>query len=171
VTALLFTACSRPLPLPVLGNVPDFTLTAQNGKPFQGSSLRGHVWIADFIYTNCPGPCPMMTHRLKQVQQKTPASLQLVSFTVDPARDTPPVLAAYARSFGAQPNRWTFLTGDPSTLNMLDRDAFKLGSLTPTFDHSTRFVLVDKQGRIRGYYSFGMENMVERLSNDAAALM
>jgi protein SCO1/2 len=99
-----------------------------------------------------------MTQRLKHVQQATPASVRLVSFTVDPARDTPPVLTAYAARFGAQPDRWTFLTGDPATLNMLDRDAFKLGSLDATFDHSTRFVLIDQQGRIRAYYSLALEN-------------
>jgi protein SCO1/2 len=167
---LLFAACSREPALPMLGQVPDFTLTTQTGQMFQGSSLLGHVWIADFIYTNCPGPCPMMTQRLKHVQQATPVSIRLVSFTVDPERDTPPVLETYAKRFGADAGRWKFLTGDPKTLNMLDRDAFKLGTLTPTFDHSTRFVLVDGEGRIRGYYSLGLENMVERIAHDAHQL-
>jgi protein SCO1/2 len=167
---LLLTACSHQAPLPVLGQVPDFTLTAQTGQPFQGSTLLGHVWIADFIYTNCPGPCPLMTQRLKRVQQATGSSIRLVSFTVDPARDTPAALTAYARRFGAKADRWTFLTGDPKTLNMLDRDAFKLGALDPSFDHSTRFVLVDARNRIRGYYGMGLENMVERISKDAQDL-
>jgi len=94
----------------------------------------------------------------------------MVSFTVDPARDTPAALAAYAHRFGADTQRWTFLTGDPKTLNMLDRDAFKLGTLNPTLDHSTRFVLIDGQGRIRGYYSLGLENMVDRIAHDAHQL-
>lgn len=170
LTWLILAACSRETPLPVLGAVPDFTLTAQTAEPFHGSSLRGHVWIADFIYTHCPGPCPLMTQRLKHVQQATPGSIRLVSFTVDPARDTPPVLTDYARRFGAQPDRWTFLTGDAATLNRLDRDAFKLGTLDPTFDHSTRFVLMDRQSRIRGYYSLGLDHMVERIAHDAQEL-
>jgi protein SCO1/2 len=170
LTCLMLVACSREAPLPILGEVPNFALTVQTGELFQGSSLKGHVWIADFIYTNCPGPCPMMTQRLKHIQQATPSSIRLVSFTVDPARDTPPVLTAYARRFGADAARWTFLTGDSKTLNMLDRDAFKLGTLNPTFDHSTRFVLVDGAGRIRGYYSLGLENMVERIAHDAHQL-
>jgi len=170
MACLLLAGCSRETPLPVLGQVPGFTLTAQTGQAFNGSSLLGRVWIADFIYTHCPGPCPLMTQRLKHVQQATPASVRLVSFTVDPARDTPPVLTAYAARFGAQPDRWTFLTGDPATLNMLDRDAFKLGSLDATFDHSTRFVLIDQQGRIRAYYSLALENMVDRIGHDAHQL-
>ena len=78
--------------------------------------------------------------------------VRLVSFTVDPAGDTPPVLAAYAKTHGASPSIWYFLTGQVSTLQMLDRDAFKLGNLDASMQHSTRFVLVDRQGRIRGYY-------------------
>jgi protein SCO1/2 len=167
---LLAAGCAREAALPVLGQVPDFSLTAQTGQTFQASRLLGHVWIADFIYTNCPGPCPMMTQRLKHVQQATPSSIRMVSFTVDPARDTPAALAAYAHRFGADTQRWTFLTGDPKTLNMLDRDAFKLGTLNPTLDHSTRFVLIDGQGRIRGYYSLGLENMVDRIAHDAHQL-
>ena len=96
--------------------------------------------------------------------------MRLVSFTVDPARDTPEALAAYARRFAASPDRWQFLTGDPKTLNMLDRDAFKLGTLDAAFEHSTRFVLVDRQARIRAYYSFGQEKMIEHIVSDALAL-
>ena len=78
--------------------------------------------------------------------------MRLVSFSVDPAEDTPPVLAAYAKTHGAAPSMWYFLTGPVATLQMLDRDAFKLGNIDATMQHSTRFVLVDRQGRIRGYY-------------------
>ena len=132
--------------------------------------MRGHVWVADFIYTNCPGPCPMMSKRMSVIQKRTDTPVRLVSFSVDPARDTPAALNAYAHRFGAVGERWTFLTGDVKTLEMLDRDAFKLGDIDASFNHSTRFVLVDQQGRIRAYYRMSDENMTERVADDARAL-
>ncbi len=169
---LLLSACARREPLPDLGAVPDFTLTDQTGALFHGSSLRGHVWIADFVYTNCPGPCPLMSQRMNRIQTRTASgsSVRLVSFSVDPARDTPPVLTRYAQRFAASPARWTFLTGNPATLEMLDREAFKLGDLNAAMNHSTRFVLVDARGRIRGYYTMSDADMVDHIVRDAMQL-
>lgn len=163
-------ACHKREPLPVLGQVPDFTLTDQTGAPFHGAALRGHVWIADFIYTNCPGPCPLMSKRMARLQKQTGEAVRLVSFSVDPARDTPSALDEYSRRFDAIPKRWTFLTGDAKTLQMLDRDAFKLGDLDPSFNHSTRFVLVDGEGRIRAYYRMSDTDMIEHVVDDARSL-
>lgn len=172
VVMCLATACSRREPLPILGSVPDFTLTDQDGAVFHGASLRGHVWIADFIYTNCPGPCPLMSRKMNRIAGATRSrpEIKMVSFTVDPARDTPPVLAAYAKRFGREKDRWSLLTGDPKVLEMLDRDAFKLGDLNTEMNHSTRFVLVDQQGRIRAYYGMGQEHMIEQAVDDAEFL-
>ncbi len=166
------TGCSHPEPLPRLGTVPNFVLTDQSGKQFAGSSLTGHVWIADFIYTNCPGPCPLMTKRLHEIEDQLSGepSLRFASFSVDPARDTPPVLAAYARRFHASSDRWTFLTGDPQTLDALDWNTFHLGHLSAAFDHSTRFILIDRKRTIRGYYGMGQDNMTEHIVADAIAL-
>jgi protein SCO1/2 len=150
VIAVLMAACAGPKPLPVLGQVPPFQLTAQTGQAFDSESLEGHIWVADFIYTNCPGPCPMMSSQMRRVQMSTDVSL--VSFTVDPEHDTPPVLAAYAKHFTADPARWHFLTGEPGRLNELGLNAFKLNSVDGSLIHSTRFVLVDGARRIRGYY-------------------
>src|ERR1700675_3050639 len=126
------TACSRhTASLEVLGDIPQFELMAQDGQPFHSRVLAGKIWVADFIYTTCPGPCPRMTSQMREVQDavlKIP-DVRLVSFTVDPAEDTPPVLAAYAKTHGASDSIWYFLTGPVSTLQMLDRDAFKLGNL------------------------------------------
>lgn len=166
--ALSPLGCARHPALPVLGQVPDFTLTDQTGAPFHGSSLRGRLWIADFIYTHCPGPCPLMSRRMRRIQQATGRGVRLVSFSVDPARDTPAVLAAYARRFGALPGRWSFLTGDVKTLDLLERGAFKLGSLDAQLNHSTRFVLVDGAGLIRAYYGMGDESMIEHVAADIA---
>ncbi len=168
--AVLLTACAPRKPLQVLGEVPDFKLLNQQGKTFERTALDGHVWVADFVYTNCQGPCPRMTSHMRAIQKATGPAVKLVSFTVDPDNDTPPVLAAYARKFSADPARWSFLTGDKETLNSLDYNAFKLGTLGVAMDHSTRFVLVDKKGRIRGYYGIAEGNPVDKIARDAERL-
>jgi len=164
---------SKRVSLPKLGPVPDFTLTREDGSTFDTSkTLRGKVWIGDFIFTNCPGPCPRMTQFMKRLQDQTRGidDLRLVSITVDPDRDTPQVLAAYAKRFGADPARWSFLTGSKSELHHLSKDVFKLGDVAPDFEHSTRFVLVDKLNRIRGYYGTSDASFLMRLIDDAKTL-
>jgi protein SCO1/2 len=164
-------SCSHPA-LEVFGNLPQFDLVAQNGQPFHSQALAGKIWVADFIYTTCPGPCPRMTSQMREVQDavsKIP-DVRLVSFTVDPAGDTPPVLEAYAKTHGASPSIWYFLTGQVSTLQMLDRDAFKLGNLDASMQHSTRFVLVDRQSRIRGYYDTSDSSAIPKVISDIQKL-
>ena len=170
-------ACSRhTATLETFGDIPQFALTAQDGQPFHSQALAGKIWVADFIYTTCPGPCPRMTSEMREVQDavlKIPhdaANVRLVSFTVDPANDTPPVLAAYAKTHGASPSIWYFLTGPVPTLQMLDRDAFKLGNIDGTLQHSTRFVLVGGQGRIRGYYDTSESSAIPKVISDINAL-
>ena len=165
---LLLASCASHRSLPPLGDVPDFSLTAQTGQSMTRKMLDGHVWVADFMYTTCPGPCPMMSSRMSQVQKATAdiPDVKLVSFTVDPAHDTPPVLAEYGRHFRAQPERWYFLTGPQSTLNYLGFTGFKLNPVDGSLDHSTRFVLVDRKARIRGYYQFTDDDFPKRLLAD-----
>jgi cytochrome oxidase Cu insertion factor (SCO1/SenC/PrrC family) len=93
--------------------VPPFALTERSGKNITNQDLSGKIWVADFIYTTCPGPCPIVTASMAKIQESVAHDprVQLVTFTVDPATDTPPVLATYADKFGADPNRWWFLTG------------------------------------------------------------
>jgi protein SCO1 len=177
VLAGALAACARHAPpLEVFGDIPQFDLVAQDGQPFHSQALAGKIWVADFIYTTCPGPCPRMTSQMREVQDavsKIPhdmAEVRLVSFTVDPANDTPPVLAAYAKVHGAAPSIWHFLTGPVATLQMLDRDAFKLGDIDGTMQHSTRFVLVDRQGRIRGYYDTSEPSAIAKVIADVNAL-
>src|ERR1700733_8241799 len=166
-------ACTRRAAmLETFGDIPRFDLIAQNGQPFHSQVLAGKIWVADFIYTTCPGPCPRMTSQMREVQDavsKIP-DVRLVSFTVDPAKDTPPVLEAYAKTHGASPSIWYFLTGSAATLQMLDRDAFKLGNLDATMQHSTRFVLVDGRGRIRGYYDTSDSSSIPKLISDVTSL-
>ena len=161
----LLAACRRSAPLPVLGTVPDFQLTSQSGQPFDRKSLEGKVWVADFFFTTCTGPCPRMSAQMRQVQNATAdlPGVKLVSFTVDPTHDTPEVLAGYARRFKADAARWSFLTGDTALLDSLARNTFKLNNVDGSLVHSTRFVLVDRKGRIRGYYASTDDDFQSRL--------
>jgi protein SCO1/2 len=140
------------------GKVPTFQLTNQNGQPFGSAQLTGKIWIADFIYTTCPGPCPMISTRMGELQKPLEKTdVHLVSFSVDPGKDTPDVLRKYADNLHADPKRWTFLTGTKSSIYKLSHDGFKLavsdGSEAEGMPvHSTRMVLVDRHGEIRGYY-------------------
>jgi protein SCO1 len=159
------------------GRVPDFSLTDSNGQRVTLEDFRGKVWIADFIFTSCGGMCPMMTAEMRKLQDTLPRDIQLVSFSVDPARDTPSVLNEYAKRNGADPARWKFVTGERGALYDLSIKGFKLGvdDLQGTeqepITHSSRFVLIDKDGRIYGYYSGTESNDRDRLSADAKGLL
>lgn len=170
---MIMTACGARAPkLDVFGDIPRFQLTSQDSKPFDSQALRGKIWVADFIYTTCPGPCPRMTSQMREVQDAVSSipDVRLVSFSIDPANDTPQVLEAYARQHGASPEMWYFLTGPVPTLQMLDRDAFKLGNIDGTLQHSTRFVLVDRQARVRAYYDTSEPASISKVISDVRAL-
>jgi cytochrome oxidase Cu insertion factor (SCO1/SenC/PrrC family) len=160
--------------LPVYFDAPHFKLTDEDGKPFDSDQLKGQVWIAAFIFTNCPGACPMMTQKMAKLQEAVPAAnVKLVSFSVDPERDTPAVLKAYAGRFKADSSRWHFLTGDKQA--MLDAARGLKLSVTPAegsrpIDHDERFLLVDTQGRVRGVYHSSNEDELKELAHDATAL-
>src|SRR5437870_409574 len=159
------------------GTVPGFQLTNQNGQPFGSAQLSGKIWIADFIYTTCPGPCPMISSRMSELQkplQKT--DVHLVSFSVDPDKDTPEVLRGYADKLQAEPGRWDFVTGAKSAIYKLSHDGFKL-AVSDGRDaqgipvHSTRIVLVDRHGQIRGYYDATEADAVTKLVADTNHLV
>ncbi len=147
-----------------------FQLTDGAGKPFSSQQLQGKVWIASFVFTRCTGPCPAVTATMARLQEelKDQPNLLLVTFTVDPERDDPAELARYAANFRADPTRWTFLTGTEKEIHSLMKDGFKLGiSRSKTavkgqeFDHSTKIVLVDGEGTIRGYFNGVEGNLAE----------
>ena len=161
--------------VPNYGSAPAFDLTNQNGQPFGSAQLHGKVWIAGFIFTTCPGPCPIISSRMADMQkplQKT--DVHLVSFTVDPVTDTPEVLRDYAQRVQAEPGRWDFLTGPKDTIYDLTQNGFRLsvldqgGSEGPI--HATRAVLVDRKGAIRGYYDMLAPDTVAKLVADAGKL-
>jgi protein SCO1/2 len=169
---LLLTSCSGVKSLPVLSQIPQFDLTASTGQAFDSRSLDGHIWVANFIYTTCEGPCPMMSHQMRGIQNSTAATpaVKLVSFTVDPAHDTPEVLDRYSKVFKADGDRWYFLTGEMTRLNDLGLHAFKLNGVNGDLSHSTRFVLVDSQRRMRGFYVSSDDDFPKRLLHDIRQL-
>lgn len=166
---------TRRLTLPMETRVPVFMLTDEAGRPFFSDSLSGKVWIADFIFTSCAGTCPQMTAQMQKLQRSLPDEVHLVSISVDPARDTPELLARYAQKAQANPERWHFLTGEPALIRNLVQNSFLLsvadgGSVQEPIVHSIRFVLVDTQGIIRGYYDGQDAQAVDQLVKDAQML-
>lgn len=161
------------------GTAPQFELTNQNGQPFGSAKLKGKIWIAAFIFTTCPGPCPIISSRMAEMQRPLENSdVHLVSFTVDPETDTPEVLRDYAERLHARAGRWDFLTGDKDAIYSLTQQGFKLavadsaaedGSGGPV--HATRAVLVDRVGAIRGYYDMTTPDAVTKLLADTSHLL
>jgi protein SCO1/2 len=175
--AAVWQLLNRPPPPPVLGEAPDFALTNRDGRPVHRADLAGQPWVADFVFTRCASSCPLMTLRMARLNRDLPADLavRLVSFTVDPDYDTPAVLERYARSFKA-PDRWLFLTGAREEMHRLSKEGFKLavdaggGPQDEPILHSTRFVLVDGEAKIRGYYEAFDEASMQKLRRDLESL-
>lgn len=168
--------------LPVLGQAGAFHLTERGGKTVRLEDLQGSVWIGDFIFTRCAGICPIMTGHMKRLQEKLKdPGIRFVSFSVDPEYDTPQKLAEYADKAGADKDKWMFLTGDKKTIFDLSLQHFHLGvgdipeaerpAPDQTVTHSSRFVLVDKKGKIRGYYEGSDPAKMDQLVRDARALL
>ncbi|HXT22668.1 MAG TPA: SCO family protein [Thermoanaerobaculia bacterium] len=167
-------------PLPVLGSVPAFTLVDKSGATVTPATLAGRPWIVDLVFTRCQLSCPRMTERMASLGPRLPAGVRRVSVSVDPAHDTPAVLADYARAHKAEAPDWLFLTGDEAEMRRLAVDGLKLGvapadprdprAAQEPVTHSTRFVLVDAAGRVRGYYDAFDEGAVGTMLRDAAAL-
>jgi protein SCO1/2 len=177
--AILFISGCSPAPKPVKA-LPDFSLTAvtvDGTSPFDLRAMRGRAWIADFVFTRCTGPCPMLTANMAGLQKKLPAKIGLLSFTVDPDHDSPEVLTLYARKFSADPQRWFFLTGEKAEVIRLVRDGFLLpvaesAAAAPgeKVAHSTKFVLIDPEGRVRGWYDGEDPASLDKLAEDAKRL-
>lgn len=151
---------SPPAPLGDLGAVPAFRLVERSGREVSDADLRGAPWVADFVYTRCEGPCPLLGARMAALAKRVAGrEVRLVSFSVDPAWDTPERLVEYAKRFDASAHRWWFLTGEEDAVRSLVREGFHLavaespdGAHGGPITHSTRIALVDGAGRIRRYY-------------------
>jgi|SRR5688572_10606067 protein SCO1 len=165
------------------GIVPEFSFIERDGRRITLSDLKGKVWIVNFIYTNCPDTCPVQSAQMRQIQDdfKNEKDLRLVSITVDPTRDTPEVLSEYAKRFSADPARWFFLTGDKKAIYKFAESGFRLGAVElphdkrpesgATHTHSPRFVLVDREAQIRGYYVATDPEAMKRLHRDLRILL
>lgn len=175
--------------LPVYFEAPDFALLDQSGDTLRSSDLRGKVWVASFIFTNCASVCPLITARMAELRDELAAEgllgteVRLMSISVDPARDTVGALADYADRFGGSPpSEWAFLTGSPpEAVRSLVQEGFKLTAVLPPavaeaggnyqVNHSPRIELVDREGRVRGAYEATDPEALERLRADLARLL
>ncbi len=178
------TSARNPLEgLKVFGTVPDFLLMDRSGRQVTLAELKGKIWIANFIYTSCPDTCPIQSAQVKELQAEfmNEKDLRLISITVDPERDTRKVLTEYANRFGADSERWLFLTGGKEAIYRLAQEGFRLGAAEiphdnrpasgATHTHSPRFVIVDRASQIRGYYASTDPEAMVRLRHDLKVLL
>jgi protein SCO1 len=161
-------------PLPILWDAPAFSYLDQNGHRFTNEDLRGHVWICDFFFSTCTNICPMMTFRMSQLQRQiTSPDVKFVSFSVDPAHDTPAVLKQYANAWKADDTRWHFLSTEPQELTATAK-GMKVFVRPPDKDtpiqHSAFFILVDGNGKVRGVYDSQDESALHQLVYDVSRL-
>lgn len=182
VAAVFKYSKGRVAELPVYGKLSEFSFTASNGNSYGSMNLKNRVWIADFIFTRCAGPCPMMSLQMSKLQEQLGAfpEIRLVSFSVDPEFDTTAVLSEYAKKFKAIDGKWIFLTGKKEAIHKFAVENFKLVAETVpksqqtdeggSILHSTHFVLVDSTGRIRGYYDGSDTQRFQQLVVDAKNL-
>lgn len=158
---------------PPLADLPAFSLTTSEGKPFTKKDLKGSAWVVDFIFTRCQGQCPLLNEKMLRMKRelKDLKAFRVLSITVDPKYDRPKILAAYAKGLGVSPADWVFTTGEKVKIDSLIRDGFKLaGGNGDEIAHSARFVLVDGQGRIRGYYQALEDEKLAELKKDLGEL-
>jgi protein SCO1/2 len=157
---------------PPLGSLADFKLTDQNDQAFGLENLQGKFWIADFIFTSCPGICKDMSSNMSEIRRTFPGDprLNFVSISVDPETDTPAVLREYADRYNAD-DRWHFLTGESDAIQAIATKNFKVGGGEDHLVHSPHFVLVDPEGQIRNYYNGTEPGDVEKIKADVTALL
>lgn len=162
--------------MPPIGEIPAFRFTTQEGKSLTKEDLIGKVWVADFVFTRCNGPCPVMTSRMAELAKglAKAKNVRVVSITVDPGHDTPAVLADYASRMDADPSRWIFLTGPKPEIDAFARKGmFQVLAYddkgVPT--HSTRFLVIDRAGRIRRTRNLDEPELVQKLFMDIGNLL
>jgi protein SCO1/2 len=156
--------------------VPQFAFTDQRGRPATEQTLLGHVWVADFIFTQCASACPLITARLVKLERElTAPELRFVSFSVDPVHDTPDALAQYAKQWAKNEQRWSLLSTDAKGLANLSRDLRVTveASSDPANPilHSSTLFLVDAAGQVRGVYDSDDDEALGRLASDTRTLL
>ncbi len=148
------SAKSSRADLPVITSVPEFTLTERSGQEITRSDMLGTLWVVDFIFTNCPSACPIMSREMAELYEvySHSSNIRFLSISVDPERDTLETLRDYAKSLGVTDNRWLFARGPIEKVIQISEKGFLLPAENLPMGHSTKFVLVDEQANIRGYY-------------------
>lgn len=171
IGSMFFQPPAKPL-LPIYGQVGQFRLIDARGQPFDSARLNNKVWVTAFFFTSCSGICPIMTKNLKFLQDMYQAypDVAFVSISVNPEQDTPQELSAYAQKYAADTDRWHFLTGSREDITKVAVQGFKVGSVDEPIFHSASFILVDRQGNIRGYYDGTNKDEVRKLSDDLLKL-
>ena len=159
--------------LPVIGGIPDFEFIDSEGRDVGLSSLKGKVWVADFIFTTCTMACPIMTGNMNIIHKKYKKNddLRLVSISVYPEYDTPEILKKYASQYEANTDTWHFLTGNENTVKEVIKDGFKIGDYEDIIFHSEKFALVDRNGMIRAYYNGMKSEDMNKLKKDINYLL
>lgn len=162
------------------GAVADFSFVDQSSRPVTLATLKGKTWVADFVFTRCAGPCPVVSKHMSDLAEKfkDKSSLRFVTFSVDPDYDSPAVLAAYAKNYNADPNRWLFLSGPKAEVYRLIHDSFHLAaeplpSQNPgeiDIMHSLYFCVVNGEGRIIGVYDSNDKDAMGRLNAQLGTL-
>jgi protein SCO1/2 len=183
VVALFIRAQTQRSNLPRLSQIQSFQLTNQAGQVTTARDLQGKVWVGDIIFTRCGGPCPKMTEEMSRLQKALPAdpALRFVTLTTDPENDTPAVLKSYGEKFGADFSRWMFLTGTKAEIKSVAVDSWKLAAFekdksereseNDLFVHSTMFVLIDKEGTMRGVYESLEPGFQQKIRADIQSLL
>jgi protein SCO1 len=152
---------------------PVFSLTNQRNQPVSNATLAGKPYVAAFIFTTCQQICPVMSSHMAKLQGQLPPSVKLVSFSVDPDHDTPAVLEAYGKVYGADDNRWYFLTGSSKDIygvaSAMHLTAIPAAGLSPIM-HSAKLLLIDGAGEVRGIYDTTEPDELNKLVGDATRL-
>ena len=159
-----------------IAEVPDFRFTTQEGKTLTKADLLGKVWVVDFIFTRCSGPCPIMTSHMIELASKVAKipNVKLVSVSVDPLYDTPQVLAQYATNIQADPTRWYFVTGPLDKITAFTQQGMKQTLVSEPGampSHSSRFMIVDQEGMIRSYHDVNDPEVVQKVLIDIGSLV
>lgn len=179
ISVLLLISCSKfkteselgqnqkTIDLPTIKEAPNFSGVNFDGSKFSSEELKGKIWLTSFMFTSCGDICPKLNSQLSALygEFKDYSDLKFVSISVDPDNDTQEILKKYAERYGAKPNKWAFLRLPIDTVKNLSLEGFRIASLNAPLDHSKRIVLIDKAGKIRGYYD-GLDSQdVDKLRN------
>ena len=173
VITYIIKLTSEQKPLPVIGSIPEFEFIDSEGQSINLNTLKGKVWVADFIFTTCTMACPIMTDNMNTIHKKYKKNddLRLVSISVYPEYDTPEVLKEYASQYNANTDKWHFLTGKETTVKNVIKNGFKIGDYEDIIFHSEKFALVDKNGMIRSYYNGMKTEDMDKLKKDINRLL